>query len=65
MMSNQLTPGMTLKVDGVVYRVESSIKVTVAKGVPFIKTKLRNLINDELSERNFKVFQEVDEAALV
>ena len=34
--SNQLAPGMTILVDGdKIYRVESCVKVTVAKGVPF------------------------------
>ncbi|MEL7431926.1 MAG: elongation factor P [Chlamydiota bacterium] len=62
--SNQITPGTTIKIDGHVYRVESSIKVTVAKGTPFVKTKLRNLVNDEIIEKNFKVGQEVQEVSL-
>jgi elongation factor P len=52
--SNQLTPGMTLSINGKIYRVESCMKVTVAKGVPFIKTKLKDLLSDEMIE--FKVF---------
>lgn len=63
-MSNQITPGMTIKVDDKVFRVESSIKVTVAKGNPFVKTKLRNLVDDEVIEKNFKVGQSVEEVAL-
>jgi elongation factor P len=59
--SNQLNPGMTISLDGKIYRVESSVKVTVAKGVPFIKTKLKNLMTDEAIEKNFKVDQEVEE----
>src|SRR5580704_13708586 len=62
--SNQLTPGMTLSMDGKIYRVESCIKVTVAKGVPFIKTKLKNLVSDEVIERNFKLNQAVQDVAL-
>lgn len=62
--SNQLAPGMTLSVEGKIYRVESCVKVTVAKGVPFIKTKLKNLLSDEVIERNFKVGQPVQDVSL-
>ncbi|HSX26772.1 MAG TPA: elongation factor P [Chlamydiales bacterium] len=63
--ANQITPGMTLNIDGKIFRVESSVKVTVAKGTPFVKTKLRNLITDEIIEKNFKVDQTVQEVSLV
>lgn len=63
--SNQITPGMTLNIDGKIYRVESSVKVTVAKGTPFVKTKLRNLITEEVIEKNFKIDQTVQEVSLV
>lgn len=63
--ANQITPGMTLSLDGKIYRVESSVKVTVAKGTPFVKTKLRNLVNDEVIEKNFKLDQSVQEVSLV
>lgn len=62
--SNQISPGMTLSLDGKIYRVESSVKVTVAKGVPFIKTKLKNLMSDEVVEKNFKLNQPVQEVSL-
>lgn len=62
--SNQITPGMTLLIDEKLYRVESSVKVTMARGQPFIKTRLRNLSTDEVLEKNFKVGQEVDEVTL-
>lgn len=50
--------------EGKIYRVESCVKVTVAKGVPFIKTKLKNLISDEVVEKNFKLNQPVQEVTL-
>lgn len=62
--SNQLAPGMTLLVDGKIYRVESCVKVTVPKGVPFIKTKLKNLLSEEVIERNFKLNQPVQDVSL-
>ncbi len=63
--ANQITPGMTLNIDGKIFRVESSVKVTVPKGTPFIKTKLRNLITDETIEKNFKLDQTVQEVSLL
>lgn len=62
--SNQLIPGMILSLDGKVYRVDSCVKVTVAKGVPFIKTKLKNLLSDEMIERNFKLGQPIQDVSL-
>lgn len=55
---------MTLSIDGKIYRVESAVKVTVAKGVPFIKTKLKSLVSEEILEKNFKVDQDVEEVKL-
>lgn len=63
--ANQITPGMTLNIDGKIYRVESSVKVTAAKGTPFVKTKLRNLITEETIEKNFKLDQTVQEVSLL
>src|SRR3990167_1453620 len=63
--ANQITPGMTLNIDGKIYRVESSVKVTVAKGTPFVKTKLRNLVTEEVIEKNFKLDQSVQEVSLI
>lgn len=62
--TNQLTPGMTISLDGKIFRVESCVKVTVAKGTPFIKAKLKNLITDDTVEKNFKIGQAVQEVAL-
>ncbi|MBS0623248.1 MAG: elongation factor P [Verrucomicrobia bacterium] len=62
--SQQIAPGMTLFIDEKLYRVDSSVKVTLAKGQPFIKTKLRSLDTDKVVEKNFKVGQEVDVVSL-
>ena len=62
--ANQISPGMTINLDGKIYRVESSVKVTVAKGNPFVKTKLRNLMNDEVTEKSFKLDQSIQEVTL-
>lgn len=63
--NNQINPGMTIDLNGKIYRIESSIKVSAPKGSPFIKTKLRNLITDELIEKNFKPDQVLKEVPLV
>lgn len=63
--SNHITPGMTISLNNKLFRVESSVKVTVAKGTPFIKTKLRNLATDEVIEKNFKLNQAVKDVSLV
>lgn len=63
--AHQISPGMTLNIEGKIFRVESSVKVTVAKGTPFIKAKLRNLVTDELSEKNFKLDQIIQEVSMI
>jgi len=63
-LSNQLTPGMTINVDGNIFRVESCIKMNVSKGSAFIKAKLRNLMTEEVIEKNFKSGMNVDEVTL-
>src|SRR3972149_4669298 len=62
--SNQITPGIILNLNKRIYRVESCVKVTVTKGNPFLKTKLKDLVNDELIEKNFKLGEKVDEVSL-
>lgn len=64
-LSNNITPGMILSISGKFYRVESCVKVTVPKGTPFIKTKLRHLDSDQILEKNFKLNQTVSDVALV
>ncbi|MFI0435296.1 MAG: elongation factor P [Parachlamydiaceae bacterium] len=63
--SNQLNPGMVISIGNKLYRVESSVKVTVPKGTPFIKTKLKDLCSDEVVEKNFKLNQPIKDVSLV
>ena len=62
--SNQMNPGMILSIGKKLFRVESSVKVTVPKGTPFIKTKLCDLSTNKITEKNFKVDQDVSEVNL-
>ncbi len=63
-VSNPVTQGMTISLGNRVYRVESTMKVTVAKGNPFIRVKLKDLSSGQLVERNFKVDQSVKDVSL-
>lgn len=63
MPSSQISPGMTISLDGKLFRVESAVKVK-AKGAPFIKTKLRNLATEEITEKNFKASQAIQEVSV-
>ncbi|MFA6119216.1 MAG: elongation factor P [Parachlamydiales bacterium] len=63
--SNQMSPGMTININGKIYRIESCAKVSLAKGTPFIKAKLRNLMTEEVIEKNFKIDQKIQEVSLI
>lgn len=63
-MSNQLNPGMTISINNKLFRVESSVKVTVPKGAPFIKAKLRDLTSNEVIEKSFKLNQSLKDVNL-
>lgn len=62
--ASQILSGMTIRFDEGVYRVESMVKVSVPKGAPFIKAKLRHLVTNEMVEKNFKMDQLVHELSL-
>ncbi len=59
----QITPGMVISLKGDLFRVDSCVKVS-AKGPSFIKTKLKNLITEDVVEKNFKPNDKVDEVFL-
>lgn len=62
--SNQLNPGMTISINNKLFRVESIVKVTVPKGTPFIKAKLKDLSTNETVEKNFKLNQPIKDVTL-
>jgi len=63
--SNQLIPGMTISINNKLFRVESIVKVTVPKGNPFIKAKLKDLISNEMTEKSFKLNQPIKDVNLI
>lgn len=50
----QIAPGLIISLNNKLYRVESCVKVTVPKGAPFIKAKLRDMMSQEVIEKQFK-----------
>ena len=62
--SNQLNPGMTISINNKLYRVESSVKVTVPKGTPFIKARLKDLTTNDIVEKSFKLNQPIKDVSL-
>jgi elongation factor P len=56
---------MTISLSGKLYKVESSVKVTVPKGTPFIKTKLRDVSSGEIVEKNFKLNQPITDVSMM
>ena len=62
--TTQLTPGMTIDVDGQIFRVDSCVKVSSPKGPAFMKAKLRDLVSDDVTEKNFKLNQPLQEVHL-
>lgn len=56
---------MTLSINNKLYRVESSVKVTVPKGTPFIKTKLRDVATNDIVEKSFKLNQPIKDVSLL
>lgn len=63
--SSNLAPGMTVSISGKLYRVESCLKVTVPKGTPFVKAKLRDLSTNGMVEKNFKLDQQIKDVSLI
>ena len=62
--SNHINPGMTISLNNKLYRVETVVKVTVPKGTPFLKVKLRDLATNELVEKSFKPNQAIKDVSV-
>ncbi len=61
---NQISSGMGLVVDGVVYMVIDYSHVKPGKGSAFVRVKLRDLRNDAVIERTFKTADKLEDAML-
>ncbi|MCB1113130.1 MAG: elongation factor P [Chlamydiia bacterium] len=59
-----LQAGMTISIGRKLYKVESSVKVTVPKGAPFLKAKLKDVQTGKIIEKNFKPDQPITDVSL-
>lgn len=59
---NEIKNGLTILVDGDVYMVIDFQHVKPGKGAAFVRTKLRNLRNNNVLERTFRGDEKIEEA---
>jgi elongation factor P len=64
-LAKQISVGMTLLIDGDIYRVEQPPKMVPVKGLQLINVSLRHLVTDHLTEKRFKPDQTVQEVTPV
>lgn len=62
--SNDFRPGVTIELEGVVFRVNEFLHVKPGKGAAFVRTKLRNMKTGNTIERTFKAGEMVQSASL-
>jgi len=62
--SNDFRPGVTIELDGSVWRVVEFLHVKPGKGSAFVRTKLKNVQNGSVVERTFRAGETVPQATL-
>ncbi len=62
--SNDFRPGVTIELDGNVWRVVEFLHVKPGKGSAFVRTKLKNAQNGSVVERTFRAGETVPQATL-
>ncbi|GAB0494818.1 hypothetical protein MMPV_006114 [Pyropia vietnamensis] len=62
--SNDLRPGVTVEMDGSVWRVTEFLHVKPGKGAAFVRTKLKNMETGAALEKTFKAGETVQQASL-
>ncbi len=62
--SNDFRPGVTIVLDGGVWRVVEFLHVKPGKGSAFVRTKLKNAQNGNVVERTFRAGETVPQANL-
>lgn len=62
--SNDFRPGVTIELDGSVWRVVEFLHVKPGKGSAFVRTKLKNARNGNVVERTFRAGETVPQATL-
>jgi elongation factor P len=59
---NEIKSGLTLFINGIVYQVVEIQQVKPGKGAAFVRTKLRNLKNNNIQEITFRGDEKIEEA---
>jgi elongation factor P len=62
--SNDFRPGVTIELDGSVWRVVEFLHVKPGKGAAFVRTKLKNAQTGNVVERTFRAGETVPQATL-
>jgi elongation factor P len=62
--SNDFRPGVTIELDGSVWRVVEFLHVKPGKGAAFVRTKLKNAQTGSVVERTFRAGETVPQATL-
>jgi elongation factor P len=62
--SNDFRPGVTIELDGAVWRVVEFLHVKPGKGAAFVRTKLKNVQTGSVVERTFRAAETVPQANL-
>lgn len=62
--SNDFRTGVTIELDGVVWRVVEFLHVKPGKGSAFVRTKLKNVQTGSVIERTFRAGETVPQATL-
>ncbi len=62
--SNDFRPGVSIVLDGSVWRVVEFLHVKPGKGSAFVRTKLKNMQNGNVVERTFRAGETVPQAVI-
>jgi elongation factor P len=62
--SNDFRPGVSIELDGSVWRVIEFLHVKPGKGSAFVRTKLKNVQTGSVLERNFRAGETVPQAVI-
>jgi elongation factor P len=62
--SNDFRPGVSIELDGSVWKVVESLHVKPGKGAAFVRTKLKNVQTGSVVEKTFRAAESVPQATL-
>jgi len=60
--TNDIRPGQSILVDGILYQIIEYQHVKPGKGKAFVKTKLKNLTNGGVIDKTFRADEDVEQA---